>query len=696
MILTGNCLDILPTLDAESVQCCVTSPPYYGLRDYGVAGQIGLEKTYLEYVERLVLVGREVWRVLKPDGTLWLNMGDSYASGKGTCFNPGGNTSSFNVHLKAANVHPLDRGNKSTLEAVGLKPKDLIGIPWLVAKALQSPYYTGRIKKESDRIWLAAMIDGEGCMFIHKRKAGTSSYSRFRKKDGTEVEYCRTQDTYGAGLEVANTHEAIIKRCIEITGRGSICFQDKGRNQRLFRWNMRSNECREIVKEVYPYLVGKKHEARLLLNCPSSGKDAETAHASLIKLHNGYDADIDFPAPPPLFQQGFYLRQDVIWSKLNPMPESVTDRCTKAHEYIFLLTKSARYFYDQNAIKEPIKDASVARLMQDVENQEGSDRVPGKTNGKMKAVLFGGNNRCPDTRLQSGKEWNPKMAGGGSSYKNGHSGYFKKDGTPLTGIMANKKSVWTITTKPFPSVFSYGKYRIASPGCPVHDYQADLLSVLDCDAQLTASRIDHNQGNGIHPFPMQEGVAVSIPVDRPSFLSDGISAIPHNMRSYRTEGESEIDEIFFGISPYRTEYKELIDHSISKYVRTHGNSIEVDVFLNGLRPYPSAQNLSRIFCIQTWADPPFGCLCHYTGSLKKRQDHFAVFPPEIPEICIKAGSKPGDTILDPFSGAGTTGYVAERLGRKYIGIELNPAYCEMGEKRIDAVKLPLFEVKNEV
>ena len=70
--------------------------------------------------------------------------------------------------------------------------------------------------------------------------------------------------------------------------------------------------------------------------------------------------------------------------------------------------------------------------------------------------------------------------------------------------------------------------------------------------------------------------------------------------------------------------------------------------------------------------------------------HFAVFPPEIPEICIKAGSRPGDTILDPFSGAGTTGNVAERLGREYVGIELNPAYSEMGEKRIDAARLPLF------
>lgn len=181
----------IPLAD-KSVQCVVTSPPYYGLRNYGVEGQLGLEKTYLDYVKAIVEVFRELWRVLRDDGTVWLNLGDSFASGKGTCFNPCGNTSSFNVHLKAENVHPLDRGNKSTLSAIGLKPKDLIGIPWRVAFALQA--------------------------------------------------------------------------------------------------------------------------------------------------------------------DGWYLRSDIIWSKPNPMPESVTDRPTKAHEYIFLLSKSERYYFDQDAVKEKFAD----------------------------------------------------------------------------------------------------------------------------------------------------------------------------------------------------------------------------------------------------------------------------------------------------------------------------------------------------
>ena len=174
MIYQGDCLDILPTLEPKSIQCCVTPPPYYGLRDYGCDNQIGLEPTPDAYVEKLVAVFREVRRVLRDDGTVWLNLGDSYAANR-----------SYQV---VDNKHIDVGNNKASSVPSGLKPKDLIGIPWMVAFALRA--------------------------------------------------------------------------------------------------------------------------------------------------------------------DGWYLRQDIIWAKPNPMPESVTDRCTKAHEYIFLLTKSARYFYDADAVKE--------------------------------------------------------------------------------------------------------------------------------------------------------------------------------------------------------------------------------------------------------------------------------------------------------------------------------------------------------
>lgn len=181
---TIHCCDALTLLRAlpdECVNCIVTSPPYFGLRDYGMPGQIGLEETPQAYVKHLVTVFREARRVLRDDGTLWLNLGDTYAGG-----GRGGNPEN-SAFLKQA----TNKGSHVPAQPVpdGLKPKDLIGIPWRVAFALQ--------------------------------------------------------------------------------------------------------------------------------------------------------------------EDGWYLRSDIIWYKTNTMPESVTDRPTKAHEYLFLLTKNARYWYDADAIKEP-------------------------------------------------------------------------------------------------------------------------------------------------------------------------------------------------------------------------------------------------------------------------------------------------------------------------------------------------------
>jgi len=175
VIHIGDCLESLRGMPDCSVQCCVTSPPYFGLRDYGVDGQIGLETTPDEYVAKLVAVFREVRRVLADDGVCFVNLGDSYAANR-------------TYQVTPTKWKSLEQGQPSRVPD-GLKPKDLIGIPWRVAFALQA--------------------------------------------------------------------------------------------------------------------------------------------------------------------DGWWLRQDIIWSKPNPMPESVRDRCTSAHEYLFLLTKKARYFWDAKAMQEP-------------------------------------------------------------------------------------------------------------------------------------------------------------------------------------------------------------------------------------------------------------------------------------------------------------------------------------------------------
>lgn len=299
-IVCGDAVEYLKYLEPESFNTCITSPPYYNLRNYGTPGQIGMEDTPEEYVAKLTAVFREVRRVLRPDGTLWVNIGDSYAS-------------------------KSDSGR--------YKGKDLIGVPWMLAFALR--------------------------------------------------------------------------------------------------------------------------------------------------------------------RDGWYLRQDIVWNKSNCMPESVRDRCTKSHEFIFLLSKKPRYYFDAEAISEPIAGSSTKRYLQNLERQRGSDRQPGKTNGPMKAALprFGGEkygDRTEDeARTKSGKAYVPTMR-------------------------RNRRDVWTVSTAGF------------------------------------------------------------------------------------------------------------------------------------------------------------------------KGSHFAVFPEKLIEPCVLAGCPEGGTVLDPFAGSGTTGVVAKRLHRNFLGIEINAEYVSMAADRIAA------------
>jgi DNA modification methylase len=266
-ILQGDCRDVLKTLPDESVHCVVTSPPYFGLRDYGHAGQIGLEGSPEAFVAALVGVFEEVRRVLRGDGTLWLNLGDSYVAPNGRS---SGGTYGRGPNSQLAHMHEAQEAG--IVRSWGdLPAKNLVGVPWRTALALQAA--------------------------------------------------------------------------------------------------------------------------------------------------------------------GWYLRQDIIWHKPNPMPESVTDRCTKSHEYIFLLAKNEHYYFDQDSILEPLADSSLERLAQvGLEHQAGSDRVPGKTNGPMKAVsrnIEGNMSERGITRTTEGLNMKPDVE------------KLRADGK------RNKRSVWTVTTQPF-------------------------------------------------------------------------------------------------------------------------------------------------------------------------------------------------------------------------------------------------------
>ena len=321
-IYQGDALELLRLMPSGSVNCCVTSPPYWRLRDYGVEGQMGLEATPQEYVSKLVEVFSEVRRALRADGTLWLNIGDTY---------------------KRRNSGPIctrrrDTGNLSRARSggcVNLKVKDIVGIPWMVAFALRA--------------------------------------------------------------------------------------------------------------------------------------------------------------------DGWYLRSDIIWSKPNPMPESVTDRPTKSHEYIFLLSKNAKYYYDQEAILEPVSNNAHLRISQDLAAHIGSIRANtgGKTNGNMKAVLrqsqesWNGSRFTdrrdltirPDTgRNRRPKAWQADLG----SNRILISGWKRKLGETRSGIKnnesftyatclpvqaRNKRSVWTVNVQGFSEAhFATFPEQLIKPcilaGCP--------------------------------------------------------------------------------------------------------------------------------------------------------------------------------------------------------------------------------------
>ena len=323
-LLIGDCRESMRAMIAEGVkvQMCVTSPPYWGLRDYGVAGQLGLEPTIQEYVANMVEVFRLVRELLSDNATLWLNLGDSYSSGGrgGGMDGPDGEKQRSNEGSLLGPKRPTD----------GLKPKDLCGIPWRVAFALQA--------------------------------------------------------------------------------------------------------------------------------------------------------------------DGWWLRQDIIWAKPNPMPESVLDRCTKAHEYLFLMAKSERYLCDMGAIAEHGETG-------DTRKPYAPGQVDARGNGHDRG---GGKQRKP-------AGWDTGAGAHGTIHRNGRAQ--KVEYTETVGTTRNKRSVWTVAT---------------------------------------------------HPYS---------------------------------------------------------------------------------------------------------------------EAHFATFPPKLIEPCILAGSRPGDIVFDPFFGSGTTGEVAQRLGRQWIGCELNPAYEKLGADR---------------
>lgn len=396
---------------SESVNCIVTSPPYFGLRDYGMAGQIGLEESPAIFIDKMVDVFRELKRVLRADGTAWVNMGDSYAAQRGGSQMP-------------AETLAGGKGGKGEADA-----------------------YRGR-----------------------------------------------------------NAQATSVRETISSTTRDAQ-EESPARNNPIAHRNARA--------------IGLKHKDLM-------GMPWRLAFA--------------------LQDDGWYLRQDIIWSKPNPMPESVMDRCTKAHEYIFLLSKSPKYYYDAYSIRTPLADKTFTTF--------GTTRK-GTGGGKLvKADNYG--KTVPERKP---KEWN-KPAGWDTS-EGGH-GTINKHGRG-SGVG-----------------FGHGTDK----------------------SERNRDRVKTSSGNK----KRKDGIERGCPEGT---ASNVCGSVPW-------EG--------------------------------------------------TGANKRSVWEVAT---QPFG------------EAHFATFPPALIEPCVLAGCPKGGVVLDPFFGAGTTGLVADRLGRNCIGIELNPDYATIARRRIE-------------
>ena len=468
------CIETLRHMDDNSIDCVVTSPPYYALRKYTDSEfEIGREQTPSEYIDNLVEVFTEVYRVLKPTGTVWVNIGDTYNGNK-----------VGNTNEKWKNVN-TDNFNKEKWN--GCKNKDLIGIPWYLAFALRGPFYHGKIRKEADRRWLAAIIDGEGsiCGTIHERKDGDGIRS--------SVYIC-----------VTNTNTQLLDECERIYPFGKNLMHQKNGTGHLgkrdvFRWSVfGAKEKKELIQEIYPFLIAKKKQALLAYNFflfqETSKKDGHSERKDevnekrndLIKLisqlNNGQDVIIPnwCEEPKSLYTQGFYLRQDIIWHKPNPMPESVTDRCTKSHEYIFLMSKSQRYYFDHEAIQEP----ATTQADNSVKIKFGGNKY--------------GNNDDKHFQTYSGKEWVPKTKNCMEDGQKPNTMHLRREqGLPDEQyVVRNKRDVWSVNVKP-DTVAHFATYpeELIRPcilaGCPKDGMVLDPFMGSGTTARV-AMKLDRN------------------------------------------------------------------------------------------------------------------------------------------------------------------------------------------------------------
>ena len=507
-ILQGDVLEQLHTLPDKSVQCCVTSPPYYGLRNYGVEGQIGLEDTPEAFVEKIVEVFHEVKRVLRDDGTLWLNLGDSYAgSGRGPTGENGIGNQSQRQGFNGA--PPSKMGG-------GLKPKDMIGIPWMVAFALRA--------------------------------------------------------------------------------------------------------------------------------------------------------------------DGWYLRSDIIWSKPNPMPESVADRCTKSHEYIFLLAKKPHYYYDGDAIREPISDIENLQNLQAQSShrellQEQS--TEGRQNGKL-CGLYCAISEGLRQEIQSDREGKKERKTVLSLRERTESEKGLSDnipGCPLVRSGMDRSHAGTLEEiQQGETIQRDSKEVLADSEREITESKEGLK--ISENAVGTDGKETHGEETKIRDCQFRKYIDIEGMGRYSETIRLPMCVLPETSKTGNGSCDTTIEWWNTHDGEYSSCVPDMQRQKGKQNTRKGLNDFRYNSSPQGKEfrreagipdPNYTSRNRRTVWEIATQPTP---------------DAHFATFPEALVEPCIKAGSKIGDVILDPFGGSGTTAKVSRRLKRSCILIELNPAYIKIARGKL--------------
>jgi len=644
-ILQGDTLLALKKIPDESIDMVITSPPYHGLRDYQTEGQIGLEKTFKDFLDKIIEVMWEIKRVVKKTGQIWVNFGDSYggspAEGKSVseAKNFAFATDNERMFSGKSNNSRLKHATKQKCllmqpERFAIRCIDEVGlilrnkIKWAkkilvkkenrtIGSAMPSSakdrfnesgeelYFFSKSKekssdikkwlekplKEVDRAWLAAMVDGEGSIYIHRSK---------RKQN---------HDVFGAMLTVCNSCKEIIDKCFKIAGVGKIYKMKQKTNFQMYKWIASHNTAVAIIGEIYPYLIQKREQAKVAIALQKTNK------------YRGNNKGENF-GPKPISEKE-YQQKVQLWElskkinqrevKISGLPEPNLNKSSGCE----------RYWSDLDAVRLP--------------PQTFENRPDGFTRSREYQYNSKFLQDYSSMNKQSGQRFNYRVRDA-----------IRKKEQPQ--FRATKKEI-----KGYQGKFAGRK-----------------------DAEMFNSPRARMQRN-----------------------SECAAA---NMQKYKYapadgRGEDAKTEKNYGVKNWhKKKYGD--DGGLGKSPPTIWQ-IEENWTTNQWQINPEPHNFSKELGVDT--------------------EHFAAFPQALLEIPIKfgcprwickkcgkprdmkieyqttgwtdcgcnAGWKPG-IVLDPFCGVSTTGLVALKLGRDYIGIEINKDYCEMGKKRVEREVGTLF------